>query len=416
MKKSDHNTAKYQIRPAYYDEAGLFYVMTPEKDAKLGCIGHVRIDFGRNGDRFYHTWHPRGPEELNTQEFKDELTEVVDELRKSVLKDYASMTAYCDKSLDGMISGGWVQNYGYIVETENYRYCLRCNPLPGDYHAYLTCFDKRVQEMNQAGRFQITDDSGNPVTLYTRLELYSVTDYMGREMPGLALDLFVDSNVPGYLESYATLTKSFGEFISIKNSAYIDTNNCPFADQLLEQGIAEPTGLYKTSGFCKYPLWVFKEELLQEIGGEDYQLYSQTYDQYMNPTEDDGPVPIEIHSLAELKRTIKPGTELMATYHSKHPETVGLVRVVTEVQTNGFYSKIKDQPDHKYSTYNHGRGFRTDYEKASCYQFDGTTIRVLDARKNDGSILFEFEVYEPRMEMEAQEGNEESFTMTMGGM
>ncbi len=50
----------------------------------------------------------------------------------------------------GQISGGWSQNYGYIVETDNYQYCLRCNPVRGDYQAYLTCYDKQVQEMNQA--------------------------------------------------------------------------------------------------------------------------------------------------------------------------------------------------------------------------------------------------------------------------
>ena len=415
MSKHDPNTTKHEIRPASAEEAGLFYAMSPEQDAELGCIGHVRIDFGRGGDRFYHTWHPRGPGELNTQEFKDELTEVVDELRESVLKNYISMTGYC-RNYGGEISGGRVQNYGYIVETENYRYCLRCNPVPSDYQAYLTCFDKRAQEMNLGRTLKITDYSGNPVTLRPRLELYSVTDFMGTEMPGLAVVLDEVGDSPADSEQYAVLTVSFGEFISIKNSAYIDTNNCPFAEQLLRQGIAEPTGLCKTSGYCQYPLWVFKEEFLREIGGENYQKYAQSYEQYMKPSEDEEPVPLEIHSLAALKRAIKPGTELMATYHSKHPETVGLVRVVTEVQTNGFYSILKDQPDHTYSTYNHGRGFRTDYEKASCYQFDGTTIRVLDTRKNDGSVLFEFEVYEPRMEMEAQEETEESFTMTMGGM
>ena len=41
---------------------------------------------------------------------------------------------------------------GYILETENYRYCLRCNPVPGDYQAYLICFDKQVQEMNQTNQ------------------------------------------------------------------------------------------------------------------------------------------------------------------------------------------------------------------------------------------------------------------------
>jgi hypothetical protein len=41
---------------------------------------------------------------------------------------------------------GGRQNYGYIVETEHYRYCLRCNPGPGDYQAYLAAFDLRVQQ------------------------------------------------------------------------------------------------------------------------------------------------------------------------------------------------------------------------------------------------------------------------------
>ena len=43
-----------------------------------------------------------------------------------------------------------VQNYGYIVETERYRYCLRCNPSPGDYNGYLTAYDLDVQRQNMA--------------------------------------------------------------------------------------------------------------------------------------------------------------------------------------------------------------------------------------------------------------------------
>ena len=62
-------------------------------------------------------------------------------------------------------------------------------------------------------------------------------------------------------------------------------------------------------------------------------------------------VPLRIKNLAELKRCIRPGTELVATSHSKHPTLVGLVRgVVTEVQTNAYYSVVKDQPTHQYST------------------------------------------------------------------
>lgn len=138
---------KYIPRPASPDEAGLFYALPPEQDEELGAIGHVRMDFGRSGTKFWHTWHPRGPEELNSPAFKAELTEVVDELRKSVLKNFSAMTGYC-RDHGGEISGGWVQNYGYIIETENYRYCLRCNPVHGDYAAYLSAYDLRVQRQN----------------------------------------------------------------------------------------------------------------------------------------------------------------------------------------------------------------------------------------------------------------------------
>ncbi len=106
------------------------------------------MDFGSSGKEFWPTWWPRGSEELNSPEFKAELTEVVNELRESgPLKDLSAMYNYCG-NYDGRIKGGWRQNYGYIVETERYRYCLRCSPGQGDYHAYLTAFDLRVQQMN----------------------------------------------------------------------------------------------------------------------------------------------------------------------------------------------------------------------------------------------------------------------------
>ena len=31
------------------------------------------MDFGRSGNEFWHTWWPRGPEELNSPAFKAEL-------------------------------------------------------------------------------------------------------------------------------------------------------------------------------------------------------------------------------------------------------------------------------------------------------------------------------------------------------
>lgn len=140
---------KFGMRPASADEAGAFFVQTPEQDRQTGAIGHVRIDFGMDGDEFWHTWHPRGEESLNSAAFRTELGKVVDWLRGSVLKDLRSMSRFCHEQ-GGEISGGWRQNYGYVVETEDYGYYLRCSPGKGDYHAYLTCFDMNVQRENLA--------------------------------------------------------------------------------------------------------------------------------------------------------------------------------------------------------------------------------------------------------------------------
>lgn len=140
---------QFHIRPARPDEAGLFFTQHPAEDQRLGAIGHVRMDFGKSGNEFWHTWWPRGPEELNSPAFKAELQEVVDALRKDVLKSRFAMERFCYE-YGGKINGGYVQNYGYVVETTHYRYCLRCNPSPGDYNAYLTAYDLDVQRQNMA--------------------------------------------------------------------------------------------------------------------------------------------------------------------------------------------------------------------------------------------------------------------------
>ena len=69
------------------------------------------------------------------------------------------------------------------------------------------------------------------------------------------------------------------------------------------------------------------------------------------------------------------------------------------MKTNCFYSKIKDQPEHKYSTTNHGMGFRSDFEKAGMYRFSGSSITVLDPGSTEPKVLYEMEVYAPQMSM-----------------
>ena len=104
--------------------------------------------------------------------------------------------------------------------------------------------------------------------------------------------------------------------------------------------------------------------------------------------------PMPLKSLAELKRAIKPGVEVVATYHANHPALVGVRRIVTKVQTNGFFSKIKDPTDPNCEKYNEDRGFRSDYYKAGLYSFDGDTITVMDSRSKEPRVLYKLQVFD----------------------
>lgn len=122
---------------------------------------------------------------------------------------------------------------------------------------------------------------GKNVEAIPRIVLYRVTDFMGEKITIPGIQLYEETEEG--LEPFALITKSFGEFIGMKNCAYVDLNNCPFAAKFLELGYAKDTSLTKHSGFCEYPLWQFdeNEEFLQEIGGEEYEKYSHQYDEYM---------------------------------------------------------------------------------------------------------------------------------------
>ena len=110
--------------------------------------------------------------------------------------------------------------------------------------------------------------------------------------------------------------------------------------------------------------------------------------------------PVAIKNLAGLKRFIQPGVEFKTLIQKNHPDLVGQTRVVTTVQTVCFYSKVKDQPNSRFSTDNGGKGFRTDFAKADAYIFDGTTVKVKDTRNKGRGVIYEFEFYNREQTMQ----------------
>ena len=58
-------------------------------------------------------------------------------------------------------------------------------------------------------------------------------------------------------EPFAFLTTNFEKRLPF-DEAYVDTNNCPWAEQFIRKyGLGEQLNRFKLSGYCCYPLYKF---------------------------------------------------------------------------------------------------------------------------------------------------------------
>lgn len=142
------NKWKFDLVPAGKSEVELFY-SNEGRDKELGCVGHMRADFGSSGIEFWHSWWPHQNDQLNTQQFKEELAEVISSFRDDgPLKNRTSMAKLCYDNPDARIAGCSTPNVcGFKTGSENYWFYIRCNPMRGDYNAYVYCYDKETLNM-----------------------------------------------------------------------------------------------------------------------------------------------------------------------------------------------------------------------------------------------------------------------------
>ena len=134
---------KFILRPASHQETGLFYSQVePERYVEEATVGHLRIDFASG--RLHHSWWPHNDDRFNTPEFKAVFQEFVDELRvRGPLQSETAMHRWCYGYPEGEIGQDHV---GFVAETENYRFCLRCTTDRSD-HCYLYCYDLNQQKL-----------------------------------------------------------------------------------------------------------------------------------------------------------------------------------------------------------------------------------------------------------------------------
>lgn len=160
-----------KIRPLNTDEQKYTYTQSTQIEGQTGCIGHLRGDFGSGGKEFFTSWFDRR-RDLKTEQFKNELDEVINALRSEkygLLKSRSDMSQYANNCPNSAFEGSYTTEYGFRVDTEKHAFLIRCNPTRGDYNFYCYCFvrewlDQHIEKASRGIRF-ITSDYKEKFTI-----------------------------------------------------------------------------------------------------------------------------------------------------------------------------------------------------------------------------------------------------------
>ncbi len=134
---------KYLLIETGVSEEGMFFSTDFQDQA---CIGHLRGDFG-SGTEFWTTWWDHH-DELKDQDFKNELDDVVNTLRRDgPLKNLRAMEQFCQEHEQARMSPASSRDsFGLRVDTAQHRYYLRLLPLRGNYNFYIYCYKTALLE------------------------------------------------------------------------------------------------------------------------------------------------------------------------------------------------------------------------------------------------------------------------------
>lgn len=97
---------------------------------------------------------------------------------------------------------------------------------------------------------------------YKKCKLYT-SEYMANKSLYIGITTFEDE----YPEPLADLTVCLpNERTPKANEAYVDTNNCPWAMDFIEEyGLGKDTGMFGFNGYCIYPLVAFNMDKVKEM-------------------------------------------------------------------------------------------------------------------------------------------------------
>lgn len=129
------NGEKYPFLETGEADANLLFVSKMQEQARVGCLrGAFHTD-----KELWRDWIDTRPE-WKTQEFRNELSDLVNTLRESgPLKSFAAMQRFCSRHPQAKMSDsrGF---YAFRIDTARHRYYLRFFPVKKEYHFYIWCY------------------------------------------------------------------------------------------------------------------------------------------------------------------------------------------------------------------------------------------------------------------------------------
>ena len=143
--KLNYKGTKMNIIPAVEEEQIYCYSSDDESQEKA-CIGHLRGDFGTDGNEFWTSWFPHQGriicDEIRAV-YNTELDHVVEALRENgLLQDRATMSKRLCRWPKAKIENAYSNQIALCIETQWQLFYLRCNPIKGDYNFCLYAYNK----------------------------------------------------------------------------------------------------------------------------------------------------------------------------------------------------------------------------------------------------------------------------------
>ena len=133
------------LEPVQTKAEELLFFSDNEHDADLGCIGHLRMDFGSSGKEFHTTWFPHACSDKMTPTRSAKFDDFINNLREDILNDRDGMRKYCrDKDEARNMHGISEDCWGFRAFDGGTAFYLRCNPQAGDYDGYCYVYDRNT--------------------------------------------------------------------------------------------------------------------------------------------------------------------------------------------------------------------------------------------------------------------------------